>query len=121
MAHWRITGLLLGIATALAGASSQAEGLRCGDKLASTGSSRYEVHATCGDPDDAQHSVETRVVERRVVVPCPVGSQRGLCEIVVADTIEVDVDRWSYDFGSNRFIEFVRFEQGVLVHVTDGP
>jgi Protein of unknown function (DUF2845) len=118
MTHWRFSGVLLGVAATLVGSPSRAEGLRCGDRLASTGSSLYEVHATCGDPDDAQHSVETRIVRRRVLVPC--GNERRLCEVVLEQTIEVAVDRWTYDFGSNRFIEFASFEQGVLVGVSDG-
>jgi Protein of unknown function (DUF2845) len=119
MTHRRVSGILLGVATTLVGLPSRAEGLRCGDKLASTGSSLYEVRAICGEPDDAQHSIESRTIERRVVVPCPAGSQRRLCETVVLQTVEVAIDRWTYDFGSNRFIEFAHFEQGVLIIVTN--
>jgi hypothetical protein len=119
MTHWRVSGVFLGIAFAFASVPAHAEGLRCGDKLASTGSSLYEVRATCGEPDDAQHSVETRTIERRVLVPCPRASERRMCETVVLQTIEIAVDRWTYDFGSNRFIEFAHFEQGVLVTVTN--
>jgi hypothetical protein len=89
--------------------------------LASTGSTLYEVAATCGDPDDAQHTVETRIVRHTEFVPCGDGKARRLCEVVVEQTVSIDIDRWTYDFGSNRFIEFARFEQGVLVHVADGP
>lgn len=119
MTHWRVSGVLLGIAAALAAIPSHAGGLRCGDKLASNGSSLYEVRSTCGEPDDAQHSIETRTVERRVPAPCPPGSERRFCETVVLETVEVAIDRWTYDFGSNRFIEFAHFEQGVLVTVTN--
>jgi len=117
MTHWRVSDVLLGLGLALAGGTARAEGLRCGDKLASTGSSLYEVRAICGEPDDAQHSVESRTVERRVAAPCPPGSQRHRCETVTYQTVEIAVDRWTYDFGSNRFLEFARFEDGVLVHV----
>ena len=119
MAHWQISGVLFGIAATFGARPSHAGGLRCGEWLASTGSSLYEVRATCGEPDDAQHSIETRTVERRVSVPCPPGSERRLCEDVVLQTIEIAIDRWTYDFGSNRFIEFAHFEQGALVNVTN--
>jgi hypothetical protein len=119
MTHWQLSGVLLGVAATFFGVSAHAEGLRCGDKLASVGSSLYEVRATCGEPDDAQHSVESRTVEHRVVVPCPAGSGQRLCETVVYQTVEISIDRWTYDLGSNRFIEFAHFEQGVLVHVTN--
>jgi hypothetical protein len=120
MAHWRVSGMLLSVACALVVTPSQAGALRCGDRLASTGSSLYEVQATCGDPDDAQHSVETRIIQQRVLVPCFHGGERRLCETFVEQAVEVAVDRWTYDFGSNRFLEFARFEQGVLVNVTSG-
>jgi len=115
----RIGCLLVGLGTMFLGSSARAEGLRCGDHLASTGSSLYEVAATCGDPDAAEHFVETRVIERRVLVPCVVHGEQRLCERIVPETIDIQVDRWTYDFGSNRFIEFARFEQGVLVHVSN--
>jgi hypothetical protein len=118
MTHWKLSGSLIGIATVFIGASSRAGALRCGDRLASTGSSMYEVAATCGDPDDAQHSVETRIVRQRVLVPCP--GERRLCEAFVEQAVQIDVDRWTYDFGSNRFIEHALFEQGALVNVTSG-
>ncbi len=64
----------------------------------------------CGEPDDAQHSIETRTIPQRVLVPCATG-QAGLCEAVVYQTIQITVDRWTYDFGSNRFIEFAAFDK----------
>ncbi len=119
MTHSRVSAVLLGIAATFVGVTSRADGLRCGDKLASVGSSLYEVRATCGEPDDAQHSVESRTVERRVPVPCPPDSERRMCETVVYQTIEISIDSWTYDFGSNRFIDFAHFEQGVLIAVTN--
>src|SRR5450432_3631674 len=119
MTHGQVCGTLIGAAALFIGVASHAGGLRCGDRLASAGSSLYEVRSTCGDPDDAQHSVEIRTVQQRVLVPCPGGPHR-MCEAWVAQTVEVAVDRWTYDFGSNRFVEFARFEQGQLVTVTNG-
>ncbi len=118
MTHGWIGGLLTFTALSMT-TSAQAEGLRCGDKLASPGASLYEVRATCGDPDDAQRSIETRTVPERVQVPCTDG--KGMCETVVYRSVQIAVDRWTYDFGSNRFIEFAIFEEGSLVHVKQGP
>jgi hypothetical protein len=109
----------MGIAALLVSASSQAEELRCGDRLASSGESLYEVRAKCGDPDDAQHSIETRTVPHKVLVPCANGVRT--CESVVYQSVEIAIDRWTYDFGSNRLLEFAFFEQGNLVKVTTGP
>ena len=118
MAHWTLSGGLLSVMTLLLCGSSQADGLRCGDKLASNGESLYEVRAKCGDPDDAQHSIETRTVPQKVLVPC--ANSAKLCETVVLQTTQIAIDRWTYDFGSNRFIELAHFEQGNLVRVSTG-
>jgi len=119
MTNWLASAGLMGMAALLLSASSQAEGLRCGEKLAGTGASLYEVRAKCGDPDDAQHSIETRTVPQKVLAPCANGAR--LCEVVVYQSVQIAIDRWTYDFGSNRFLEFALFEQGSLMRVTKGP
>ena len=40
--------------------------------------------------------------------------------MVVEDLIEVAIDEWLYDFGPQRFIQHLTFEQGKLVDVTSG-
>jgi hypothetical protein len=119
MTNWQSRAGLLGIAAILVSATSRAEGLRCGEKLASNGASLYEVRTKCGEPDDAQHSIETRTVQKKVLAACANG--RGLCEVIETQSVLISIDRWTYDFGSNRFLEFAVFEQGNLVHVMKGP
>jgi hypothetical protein len=119
MKNWLSSAGLMGVGALLVTASSQAEGLRCGDKLASHGASLYEVRAKCGEPDDAQHSIETRTVPQKVLTPCANGAR--LCEVIVYQSVQISIDRWTYDFGNNRFLAFARFEQGNLVHVALGP
>jgi hypothetical protein len=87
--------------------------------LASAGSSLYEVRATCGEPDDAQHTTESRTILHSTLVPCANNAAKR-CEVAHEQTVEIAIDRWTYDFGSNRFVEFAYFEQGVLVNVTRG-
>ena len=119
MTNWLSSAGLMGMAAWLISAPSQAEGLRCGEKLASGGASLYEVRAKCGEPDDAQHSIDTRTVPQKVSIPCANGVR--LCETVVFQSLQISIDRWTYDFGKNRLLEYVLFEQGNLVRVTNGP
>ena len=119
MTNWKSWARLGGIAALLVSNSAQAEGLRCGEKLASSGASLYEVRAKCGEPDDAQHSIETRTVHRKVMAPCPDGKR--VCEVIENQSVLLSIDRWTYDFGSNRFLQFAQFEQGNLVRVITGP
>ena len=119
MTNMQSRAALWGAAVLLMSASSHAEGLRCGEKLASNGASLYEVRTKCGEPVDAQHSVETRTVQKRVLAPCANGTR--MCEVIENQSVLVSIDLWTYDFGSNRFLQFARFEQGNLVRVSQGP
>jgi hypothetical protein len=42
------------------------------------------------------------------------------CGTETEQTTEVLIDEWVYDFGKNRFIEYLSFEQGKLVRVSHG-
>ncbi|HET9931242.1 MAG TPA: DUF2845 domain-containing protein [Polyangiaceae bacterium] len=104
----------------LVGESARADGMQCGDSLVTTGDSLYQVRSTCGDPDAAYHRVEYRTVRHRVAAPCVHENGRVRCETVIEQTVEVHIDEWTYDFGKDRFIEYLTFEQGQLVRVNEG-
>lgn len=100
---------------------ANADSMRCGDNLASSGDTTYEVRASCGEPDAADHHVEYRTIRQRIPIPCTKDANgRERCESVIEQTIEVVVDDWTYDFGKNRFIQHLRFEQGRLLSVVSG-
>jgi hypothetical protein len=75
---------------AISAASSY--GLRCGTALVSVGDSTAEVIAKCGEPEEAE-----------VVLG-------------VFDTIE----RWTYNFGSTKFIRYLRFVNDRLTAIRTG-
>ena len=99
---------------------TNADSVRCGNKLVYVGDSLYTVKSKCGEPDDMQHRTETRKVSRRVTEPCPYNSREATCSTTVEDSYTVEVDELTYDFGSTRFIEVLHFENGKLMHITDG-
>lgn len=99
---------------------SRADSMRCGDRLASTGASLYEVKATCGDPDLALRHVERRTVVQTLPGPCIRTQGRTVCGSSVATVVEIVIDDWTYDFGENRFLHFLRFEDGKLVRISSG-
>jgi hypothetical protein len=106
----------------LAGLSSSgdAEAMRCGNRLVSTGDSTYKVRSICGEPDDAQQRVELRTVRHRVRKPCVVDDKKTFCEGFVERIIEVVIEEWIYDLGRNYFVRYLTFEQGRLVHIDTG-
>lgn len=120
MVQSRLLGTFAALALLLASHESRADSIRCGDQLASNGASLYEVKSVCGDPDMATQRVEQRTIYTRVTGPCVVVQGRTVCGSMVQQIIDVVVDDWTYDFGNNRFIQFVRFENGRLVQVTHG-
>lgn len=91
-------------------------GFRCGDRVVDVGDHMTEVQNKCGEPDFATQRNERRVVRRTLKV------HRGAVEEWVTEEVEVDVplDEWTYDFGSNAFLRFVTFENGQMVNVRTG-
>jgi hypothetical protein len=92
--------------------------MTCRDRIASTGDSLYEVRAVCGEPDAANRRVEYRTF--RVRGACRGEGDRRVCERDVEHTVEVVIDEWIYDFGKNRFVRYLTFEQGYLCRIDSG-
>jgi hypothetical protein len=89
-------------------------GMRCGQKLVGRGDSTYIVRQKCGEPVEVLSRVELRSVSDAQQL------YKGRW-VQLQRTIEVPVDEWLYDFGSQRFMRRVTFENGRLVHVeTEG-
>ncbi len=90
--------------------ASRAEALSCQNRLVDLGDPAARVRSLCGDPAD----VSTRVEQRSVTV-----HRRAPNGIVVSDTVSVavTVERWLYDFGPQRFMQELTFEDGRLRRV----
>lgn len=111
---------LLGLAALALSPSARADSLSCNYRIVSSGDSRHEVRSVCGEPDDATQRVEYRTLRGRVVGPCTRDGKRVRCSQTQETVVEVVIDEWVYDFGRNRFIQFLTFEQGRLVTVRSG-
>lgn len=79
--------------------------LRCGSLLVNTGDYKFEVLRKCGEPVFTDSRIELRVV--RLYGP---GLELG-------QYVPVMIDEWTYDFGPNRFVQLLRFENGRLVDI----
>lgn len=115
--------LHLGAALAVFGSwlvatAAGADGMRCGNRLISTGDSTYLVRSRCGEPQDATRRTETRTERRRVRVRCGNGEAR--CDREQEVSAEVVVDEWTYDFGPRRFVHYLTFLDGKLARVATG-
>ncbi len=111
---------LLGVAGLAVSPSAHADSLSCNSRIVSTGDSRYDVRAVCGEPDDATQRVEYRTSRGRVVGPCTRDGKKLRCSRSEETVVEVVIDEWTYDFGRNRFVQYLTFEQGRLATVKSG-
>lgn len=99
-----ISGLCLLAAALAASAPALANSMRCGSKLMTTGDPSSKVAALCGPPAG---------IERREIVR-GYSYHRG---IPVRGSFEVAVEFWTYNFGPNKLMYRLRFEDGLLVDV----
>jgi hypothetical protein len=117
---YRFGALLLIVAGLSVSSSARADSLACDGRIVSTGDSRYDVRSICGEPDDASQRVEYRTISGRVAGPCVRENGKLRCSQTREQVVEVVIDEWVYDFGKNRFIEYLTFEQGHLLSVREG-
>jgi hypothetical protein len=94
---------------ALGAVAARADGFSCGNRVITTGMPSAQVQAACGDPAEIRHdSILRRPVIWRHGRPWPVSD----------DPVEVPVERWLYNFGPNRLMRRLRFEDGILAEIT---
>ncbi len=97
-------------------ASAEADSLSCNYRIVASGDSSYTVRELCGEPD----AVEQYVVRRKVKTKESYNCNKGTCYRDRPGVAEITIDRWTYDFGRRRFIQYLTFEQGSLVRVEAG-
>lgn len=97
---------VLVLALGALGASS-ARAMSCQNRLVRVGDAPARVRSLCGEPAD----VTTRVEQRSVTV-----HRRAASGVIVSETISVavTVERWVYDFGPQRLMRELLFEDGRL-------
>ncbi len=87
--------------------ASPATAFYCGRRLMTFGDPQYKVQRVCGDPADRQW----RMTYRARSFSDPV---RG-APVTVYESVVTEV--WLYDFGPQRFVQAVTFENGRVVAV----
>jgi Protein of unknown function (DUF2845) len=106
----QILRLLAALAlTALAG-SARGDSINCDRGIVSTGDSKLDLLAKCGEPA----LMEARLEERSHFQTSPDGRSGA------GRSVTVTVERWTYNFGPQRFLQFVTLETGRVVSVERG-
>lgn len=96
------------------------DGMRCKDRLVSSGDSAHVVRSKCGAPHATEHRTESEVVRRRVVVPCRTAVGGGVCVEEQEQTVTHAIETWTYDFGTSRLVHYATFVDGALRDVKTG-
>lgn len=86
--------------------------LRCGTELVSDGATPADVQLKCGAPM-ARNSREEAVSQRQRAK-----GEQG--DTTTQHVVYKTIDEWTYNFGPNRLIQVVVFENGRLVDVRSG-
>lgn len=85
-----------------------AETLRCGNKLVYEGDEAAKVEARCGKPTQISHST---------IFKYPSVWHNGRLYRLGDQEVAVPVETWLYNFGSNKLMRKLRFEDGVLMEI----
>jgi hypothetical protein len=105
----RLPQLAVAALALLAGLPARADSIRCAGGIVSTGDSRLDLLGKCGPPTMREDLTEERSIQR-------VEDART----VRARSTAVQVERWTYNFGPNQFVQYVRLESGLVVAVERG-
>lgn len=89
-------------------ALSFGQSLRCSDRVISHGTTQAEVTNFCGDPAQVEHKTIYNTVG---------GGAPGLVNGVAQTSSEIHVDIWTYNFGPNKLMQRIRFEDGIVVYI----
>jgi hypothetical protein len=101
------TLMALGLLSALP-SLALAEGLVCGNLIIERGSSREEVRSQCGDPAQID-SKRAWTGNSGVIGRNP--------SIVAGSATEIEIEIWIYNFGPNKLMEKIRFEDGIVADI----
>lgn len=81
----------------------------CGHLIVKEGDYAPQVVEKCGDPDYRSSHVELRSVR--------LGSGYNQPGLDLFNTVQVNVDEWTYDFGPRLLMQYLVFENGRLVSI----
>lgn len=102
-----------------AGADS---GFRCGTQLVSIGDTRDEVLQRCGEPISVESWEEERILRdfRTFRNYDPRTGRYEWYREPFLVKVQVNIELWTFNLGSTKFIRYLRFENGVIKEITSG-
>ena len=93
--------------------------LRCDQYVISRGTTQSEVLRKCGNPSNIEAWVEERIkLDFYKDIPAQSQEQLYMEPLILRELVKVE--EWEYNFGPNRFIHYLGFENGRLERITVG-
>lgn len=96
--------------------NAEGRSLRCEGRLVYIGDSKSEVLAVCGEPDEITQREEGHNTYFSQIYDYKTDRYRA----PKGFKGPIRIERWTYDFGSNRFIRYLHFENGRLIRIESG-
>jgi len=118
MKKTRIGCLFMVILLLAASSPVMASDLICGSKIITVGDRMYDVLRKCGEPSHVEVWEEVGIRRDLGLRLSETGMLLDQSPLLVKKL--VTVEEWEYNFGSNRFIRYLRFENGRLIRITEG-
>jgi hypothetical protein len=103
MKYWPVLTLMM-----VAAGSLHAQTLQCGTKLVTKGDISAKVAALCGQPTHIEH---------RSIYRASTAWIAGQVNQGATTTIEIPVEIWLYNLGSDKLMQQIRFEDGRVVNI----
>ena len=94
--------------------------MHCGNDIISVGDRAAQVRSACGEPDYVDRWHEKRILRDH---PNPFAYRRREYDTSREPIITekyVTVEEWTYNLGSNKFIRYLIFENGMLQEILLG-
>lgn len=95
--------------------------LRCGLELVNIGDTKSEVLDKCGEPSSIEGWEEERIKRdfyRSTMDEDLEDYERSRIPLFVKE--HVSIEEWLYNFGPNKFVRYLRFENGRLKKISTG-
>ena len=116
--HIAIIIAILFVFVSVSGAST----FRCGTRLVSIEDTQYEVLHMCGEPTSIDAWEEERILrDHRTIRDYnpKTGKYERLKEPFFVRVL-VNIELWTYNLGSTKFIRYLKFENGIVKKITTG-
>jgi Protein of unknown function (DUF2845) len=91
--------------------SAPADQLQCGEKLITNGTTQAEAVARCGPPAQIERQP---IYNESATALGPLGI---LPPAIQRSSSSIPVEVWTYNFGPDRLMQRIRFENGVVVRI----